>query len=260
MKFRKLLSLLFFGSCFFSVNICGQSFHYSTANAHSHNDYEQKSPFWLAYNNHFGSIEADIFLVHGELMVAHDSNELKRNVSLEISYLHNLAACLEKNEGYPYPDPKEKLQLLIDIKSDSLETLNQLIWLLNQYPQITGNPDIRIVITGRRPDPILFAGYPSFIYFDGVLSENYPDAVLPRIKMFSDDFRKYSAWNGKGKIPWKDRSALQAKIKKAHELGIDVRLWNAPDIINAWMIFEDLQVDYINTDHIADLSKFMHHS
>lgn len=33
---------------------------YSTLNAHSHNDNEQKSPFYLAYNAHFGSIEADI--------------------------------------------------------------------------------------------------------------------------------------------------------------------------------------------------------
>ena len=41
-----------------------QSQPYSTANAHSHNDYEQKQPFTLAYNELFGSIEADIFLVN----------------------------------------------------------------------------------------------------------------------------------------------------------------------------------------------------
>src|SRR4051812_7321262 len=35
---------------------------YTVANAHSHNDYEQPTPSWTAYNEGFGSIEADIFL------------------------------------------------------------------------------------------------------------------------------------------------------------------------------------------------------
>ncbi len=33
---------------------------YTTANLHSHNDYEKPFPFWEAYNQGFGSIEADI--------------------------------------------------------------------------------------------------------------------------------------------------------------------------------------------------------
>jgi alkaline phosphatase len=241
------------------LHLQGQSFQYTTANAHSHNDYEQKLPFWLAYNSRFGSIEADIFLVHGELFVAHDQSELKRNLSLETAYLNNLAACLEKHDGYPYDDPREKLQLLIDIKSDSIETLNQLIWVLKQYPQLINNPDIRILITGNRPDPSLFASYPSYIYFDGVLSKDYPDSVLIRIKMFSDDFRKYSRWNGHGKIPQKDRIILQHQIEKAHGLGIDVRFWNAPDFSSTWKALGGLQVDYINTDQIARLSRSLLH-
>ena len=241
------------------LNGHGQSYRYTTANAHSHNDYEQKIPFWLAYNNRFGSIEADIFLIHGELIVAHDSSELKRHMSLETAYLNNLAACLEKHDGYPYGDPREKFQLLIDIKSDSIETLNQLIWVLKQYPQLTSNPDIRIIITGNRPAPSLFCNYPSYIFFDGVLSENYPDSVLPRIKMFSDNFRKYSQWNGHGRMPAKDRMIIQHQIEKAHGMGIDVRFWNAPDFSSTWTALERLQVDYINTDQIALLTRSLRH-
>jgi len=50
---------------------------YSTRNAHSHNDYSNDIPFWLAYYNHFGSIEADIFAVEGDLFVAHNKSELQ---------------------------------------------------------------------------------------------------------------------------------------------------------------------------------------
>jgi hypothetical protein len=34
---------------------------YTVANTHSHNDYEQHTLFWMAWQAQFGSIEADIF-------------------------------------------------------------------------------------------------------------------------------------------------------------------------------------------------------
>ncbi len=36
-----------------------------------------------------------------------------------------------------------------------------------------------------------------------------------------------------------------------------MRFYGAPDFPNAWVNLMDLGVDYINTDHIPDLKKFM---
>ena len=47
---------------------------------HSHNDYAQKRPFWGAYEAGADSIEADVFLVDGELLVAHSRNESKNGL------------------------------------------------------------------------------------------------------------------------------------------------------------------------------------
>lgn len=44
---------------------------------HSHNDYAQERPFWGAYEAGADSIEADVFLVGGDLLVAHSRKELK---------------------------------------------------------------------------------------------------------------------------------------------------------------------------------------
>jgi hypothetical protein len=57
----KLIIIL---SVFFISASNGQPITYAVSNAHSHNDYEQKIPFWIAYNHGFGSIEADIFLLN----------------------------------------------------------------------------------------------------------------------------------------------------------------------------------------------------
>ena len=43
---------------------------------HSHNDYHQNIPFWLAYGCGLDSIEVDVFLKDNDLMVAHHENEI----------------------------------------------------------------------------------------------------------------------------------------------------------------------------------------
>ncbi|MEO6315303.1 MAG: alkaline phosphatase, partial [Chitinophagaceae bacterium] len=80
---------------------------------------------------------------------------------------------------------------------------------------------------------------------------------LTRIAMLSDDFKKYSVWNGRGIVTAKENIVLQKAVAKAHDLHKKLRFWNAPDIINSWYGFMRLGVDYINTDHIYAAATFI---
>jgi hypothetical protein len=115
---------------------------YTVANTHSHNDYEQTTPFWTAYNAQFGSIEADIFLVNGTLFVAHDRKELQRGRTLEDYYLKPLADQIGRHHGHPYADSSRQLQMLIDVKADSTAVLAALVTLLEKYPALTQTPSL----------------------------------------------------------------------------------------------------------------------
>jgi alkaline phosphatase len=75
--------------------------------------------------------------------------------------------------------------------------------------------------------------------------------------MLSDNYARYSFWRGKGEIPEKDKQVLKQWIDKAHQSGKKIRFWNAPDDENSWKVFIQLGVDYINTDKIEELSKFL---
>src|SRR4051812_8499579 len=225
--------------------------HYSVSNAHSHNDYEQERPFYAAYETGFGSMEADIFLVNNELLVAHEQNELSLHRTLDSMYLQPLRAAIKKNNGYPYKDSTYPLQLLIDIKTDSIATVNKLLQVLQQYPEIIRSAGIKVVLTGNLPDQSLFKQYPAYIWFDGVLHKSYTEVAITRIAMMSDNIKNYSQWNGKDTLPETDRGVLKAAITKAHASNKKVRFWNAPDYPNAWKALEALGVDYINTDHIT---------
>jgi len=235
----------------------GQPAVYTVANLHSHNDYEKPFPYWEAYNQGYGSIEADIFLKGDDLIIAHDTVQLKMGRTLDSFYLQPLQQCIVKNKGYPYADKASDLQLLIDIKTDSVATLNKLVEKLKAYPVITSCARVKIVITGNRPAMSAFTGYPSYIYFDGELYKEYTAKAIGKIEMLSDNFRRYSRWNGLDSIPLKDKNIIAALIAKAHQLHKKVRFWNAPDIINSWNVFMAMGVDYINTDHITGAATYL---
>lgn len=219
---------------------------YTTANAHSHNDYEQNKPFTLAFNELFGSIEADIFLSNGSILVGHNLNDLKPNRSLENLYLAPMVAY----------NPTRKLQLLIDIKTEAITTLNALVDLLKKYPSIINNKNIRIVISGNAPKPSEFAQYPDFIWFDGRINTDYTKEQLQKIALLSGDYGNFVVKRRWPLLP-EDLEKMQAAINRSHGLEKPIRFWASPDFKDAWEQMITLKVDYINTDKISELSDYL---
>ncbi len=255
MKLSKILTLL--AMAFFSENQAQNYLKYNVGNAHSHNDYMQEVPFWQAYYAGFGSIEADVFPVKGKLWVAHTEKELSAGRTLENLYLDPISKQIKLNKGNVYPDLKKKLQLLIDVKQDYKTALSTLVTTLKKYPEITGNPGVRIVITGERPQPDDFKNYPDYLSFDGDPDKSYTDEQLKRVGMFSANLPELVKWNGKGIPRDEETDKIRKMVEKSHAREKPIRFYGAPDFPNAWVNLMDIGVDYINTDHIPDLKKFM---
>ena len=255
MKLLPAFLLLFVNSFF--ITVFAQPVVYTVANAHSHNDYNQHSAYFQAYNEQFGSMEADIHLRNGALIVGHDSDKLILQNTLQALYLDPLLNSITTNGGYVYKDKSRKLQLLIDIKTQPEPTLKSLIELLQKYPAIIQNKTIKIVITGNRPDAKLFKNYPAYMWFDGDANKRYSQQALTKIAMLSEDFQEHSKWNGMGELPDSARIALTAIITRAHSVHKPVRFYACPDVAAAWLTMQQLKVDYINTDHIEILGDFL---
>lgn len=231
---------------------------YTTQNAHSHNDYEQTHYYTQATNAAFGSMEADIYLVNGELLVAHNKAEQSTDRNLKSMYLNPVKGQLLKHGGFPYTDHGRQLQLLIDLKdANSSDEFDSAVALLTQYPAIMESGKIKVTFTGNIPEDSVMVAAPSFIHFDGVPGHTYSKAAEKRIYMYSDNFRNYSAWDGTSQLAPTDFEKLTAVVKMAHSKGKKVRFWNAPDNPKAWKVMMKLNVDYINTDHIDDLAAFL---
>jgi alkaline phosphatase len=239
------------------LNFHAQAQVYTSSNAHSHNDYEQPSPFWNAWKHQFGSIEADIFLADGQLIVAHDKLQVQQMRTLDSLYLLPLQQCINRNNGYVYADTAKKLQLMIDIKSEAIATLKKLTEKLAVFPSLINCTSLQIVISGNRPPAAEFTSWPSYIYFDGDLSKQYSPAELLRIPMLSANLAKFTSWKGEGAISIKEETVIRAMIDSAHLNGKKTRFWNIPDNTAGWKQLIKWGVDYINTDHIEKLGAFI---
>jgi alkaline phosphatase len=257
---QKLFSLIILFWCV-SISVFAQ---YTTLNAHSHNDYEQKTPFYLAYNAHFGSIEADIWAVEGKLFVAHSKSEITPARSLDQLYLQPIVALFKKNGGTAWNDSPASFQLLIDLKTGVEPTLSLLMEQLKKYPEVfdpsVNKNAVRVTITGNRPKPEEFKNYPAFISFDGNIDKKYDTGQLKRVALYSENLGNFTRWKGSEAMPEKEAARLKQIIDSVHGIHKTIRFWNAPDTPAAWKTLMNLKVDFINTDHIPELSTFLNTS
>ena len=220
---------------------------------HSHNDYARRVPFYQAYAQQVSSIEADVFLHDGQLLVGHDPEEPNPALTFEALYVEPIATLFARNGGRAFADSDRHLQLMIELKSETGPTLRAVADLLGRHPEVfdpATNPEaVRIVATGRIPAPEEFGEYPEYIRFDGTWDADYTPAQAARVALVSADFRAFSQWNGKGSIIPEEKARLQEAIDRAHAMGKPVRFWNAPEGVTVYYTFYDMGIDYINTDN-----------
>lgn len=238
----------------FSVHVFAQK-NYTVADAHAHNDYLHPIPFYTAWNAGFGSIEADVFPVHGELLVAHDSSAIRVQRTLENLYIGPLLKELKKNGN-------RKVNLLIGIKENYKESLLLLLKELKPlekylYSDMDTAKPVTILISGERPSPSEYKNYPNYIFFDDDLRLFHTAEEWKRVGLVSLSFERYSWWNGVDTIPEKDKNSLIRVIDSVHNAGKKIRFWAAPDNENSWNLQMKLGVDLIGTDKIETFSKLL---
>jgi YVTN family beta-propeller protein len=225
----------------------------ATFRAHSHNDYKQANPFHHAFARGFSSIEADVFLVKGRLLVAHEIGDTKENRSLESMYLEPLSKELKKRRGKANDPSAPSFQLLIDVKSEAMTTLDAIVDLLKKFPDLTSRKEIRFTISGNRPPDDRYPAYPAFIFFDGRPGSNYTPEALKKVALISDSYANYLLPGTR--TP--DSERAKKVVDAAHALQKPFRFWGNPDNEQTWELLAEIGTDYINTDDIDGLSAFM---
>jgi alkaline phosphatase len=222
---------------------------------HSHNDYEQKEPFFAAYNLGFDSIEADLYIKNGKLYVAHDWKNITRKRTFKNLYWKPLLSKIKKNKGYAYPNQKE-LYLLLDLKKDGKLIMAELEKLVARNKKALQH--VHITISGDMPKPEEYDQYDKLFFFDGRRNTQYSEEAYKRVDMVSAsflDFGKY--WPGKEPLAEETYQNIRAFVLSNHAKGKRVRVWGTPNTTLGFETLKKLNVDFIGTDDLELLKNFV---
>ena len=238
--------------------------------AHAHNDYEHERPLYDALSHGFTSIEADVWLVDGELLVAHDLVDVDPAKTLESLYLDPLEDLTRGRGRSVYPGWDGSVQLLIDIKSDSESTYAAVDQALAEHARMmtrsvhgrvrTG--PVTAVVSGNRPLETMQSQPVRYAFYDGRSSDlgsGLPASLMPLV---SDNWTKLFTWQGEGPMPAAERDRLHVYVDQAHAAGYRVRFWATPDQSGPareamWTELAAAGVDHINTDDLPALDAFL---
>lgn len=233
-------------------------------NAHAHNDYHHKRPLSDALDHGFCSVEADVFLVDGQLLVGHDRRELSPERSLRKLYLDPLRHRVKENGGHVYRRAAE-FTLLVDFKTDGAATYKALRTILPEYDNMLTRVEngkvhpgaVTIVISGDCPRGAITADATRYVGIDGRLSDLGSDVPSHLMPLVSDRWSSAFTWHGMGPMPPAEREKLRRIVAQAHQKGRRVRFWAIPALEGFWSKLRAAGVDLINTDDLDGLQAFL---
>ncbi|MFD5092175.1 phosphatidylinositol-specific phospholipase C/glycerophosphodiester phosphodiesterase family protein [Amycolatopsis thailandensis] len=242
--------------------------------AHSHNDYEHTRPLQDALDQGFTSVEADIYLVDGQLLVAHDLADTRPDRTLESLYLEPLRKRVLANHGGVYRQ-RQEFQLLIDVKGDANSTYAALekrlydprysfLFSLYAFGHVQKRA-VTAVLSGGRPKDVMLGQRFRLAFYDGRVKDENDLGIGsdPRVTpLVSDSWTGLFTWTGAGPFPAEERAKLHKLVKDAHAAGQRVRFWATPDTAGParealWKELVAAGVDHLNTDDLPGLANFL---
>src|SRR5262245_60322534 len=214
-------------------------------NAHAHNDYAHKRPLLDALDNGFTSVEADVFLVEGKLLVGHTRSDLLEERTLESLYLDPLKERVaDRGHVYPPRDRKPAVPffLLVDVKTDGKTTYAALDKVLARYDSMltvcrdgeVTRRAVTVVVSGNCPREVIEAQKVRRAAIDGRVADLDSDAAEHLVPFVSASWYSQFRWNGTGAMPEAEQKKLRDVVGKAHRHGRRVRFWATPEREALW--------------------------
>ncbi|MFB7405031.1 phosphatidylinositol-specific phospholipase C/glycerophosphodiester phosphodiesterase family protein [Streptomyces rubiginosohelvolus] len=239
--------------------------------AHAHNDYLHPRPLYDALAHGFTSVEADIFLVDGELLVAHEPATLDPTRTLASLYLDPLAGLVRAGHGGVHPHHRAPLQLLIDIKADGVAAYHELdrqlrhhqsMFTRYQHGRVVPKAVTAVISGDRAARAPMEAQRTRLAFYDGRLDDLGTPAPASFAPLVSANWTQNFSWLGAGPFPLAERDRLRTLVTTAHREGRRIRFWATPDVAGpereaVWSELLAAGVDHLNTDDLAGLEKFL---
>lgn len=227
--------------------------------AYAHNDYKNPRPLYDALALGYQGVEADVFLVRGELRLGHDRRAAKRGAAFDAQYLAPLRSLVARCG--PLTAAGRPFLLTVEIKEKSRETYDTLAALLARYPDLftpDSAPAVEVVLVGRdlAPGAENSTGPPrrqvELLRADtrGVVTTD------PEVRLISVDYGKTMGrwWTTPGR---RRRWFSTLRAVKAANPAQRIRVYHVPVNERAYRKLLDAGVDLIGTQDIIATARLL---
>lgn len=258
-------------------------------NIHSHNDYTRPVPLLDALSVGAKSVEADVHLVDGKLLVGHKSvsassrtlEELYLDPLLEIIKLQNPSSPFASGDAtaaltngvFDY-DPAQSLQLLLDYKTDGptthaavLDALSHfrsldLLTTFNATSSTLATRPLTVTCTGNCDLASVTAQWPlRDVFLDAPLDDIANPAYTSDVSlMASTSFKRMFGWIDSFDVGADKAVKIGELVRVAREKGIKTRFWETPSWPafvrdDVWRGLLKAGIDWLNVDDLQGAAK-----
>ncbi|EWC45307.1 hypothetical protein DRE_00706 [Drechslerella stenobrocha 248] len=258
---------------------------------HSHNDYWQEVPFYKAISVGAISVEADVYLRDGDLLVGHEEAALSPNRTLRSLYINPIIETLERqnpeskytNEThcgifdqschrslYLWVDVKEQPEKIWPIVVAQLAPLRERDWLTKWDGKKIIPGLVTVISTGRATYKVVVGNKtrPRDYFVDAPLLEvgtpaepKEKDGKTPLYDRSTSIFAVGHLGEAVGRVQSKltgpQLKKVEQLVKNAHSRGLQTRIWDTPGWSsqrrrNVWRQLADIPVGLLNVDDLED--------
>lgn len=248
----KIQYILFF-IIFQSILLSAQPAYISRAI--SGNDHARKKPLHEALENGFAGISAELNMKKdGKLYCGSDL--------LSKKYLELAKKLIFERKGNIYLGRTEEFLMVFELRSDEVETVKALEKELNSYSEILSSKTqngidykaIRIILVGKNGQIPEYISTSPYIFTEIPFNKTTPDDASFFNGTAGMRFNKVYDWNGNGIMPNMQYHSLSSMIKVTQKAGRKVRLYDIPEVPNAFDLFLNAGADYLQ---VNDINKFV---
>lgn len=239
-------------------NLCFSQNHFPHLKAHAHNDYEHERPLWNALEHGFISVEVDVHLTDGRLLVSHNRPKPDA-LTLQQLYLAPLDSLLSRHNGSIYPSDEHVFYLMIDSKTEGESTYRAIQKEVARFESLRCTKlhcPVKIFISGNRAvETMIGEGYQG-IGLDGRPGDLGKGISAELMPVVSDHYSNWSTWKGKTEPNANELARIRQLAQRVHAEGKKLRLWAIPDHEVGWSALLDAGVDLISSDRLEELHAF----
>lgn len=209
----------------------------------------------------YRGVEADFFLVRGQLLVAHDRRDVDARRTLEGMYLRPLRDIVARcGRVLPYGEP---FLLNIEAKTKGPDSYHALMKLLARYQDmltvvrdgVVHPGPIQVVLVGWHPpleelarEPMRLAAVQWKLTSKTSVAPSQPAHL---VRLVSLDYGKTIRWSGQGRPPARARGTLARLMRDRNQVpGRIARVYDLPanGAIYRWLL--DSGVDLIGAKNL----------